>query len=98
MQGKTTSGFEFEIDERATQTWRFLELTKKMKNSEDRLDQFAALDEALELLLGSPEEKEKLLQHVEKENEGYAMLDKVVDEFNEIVLSVKNSPSSSTAS
>ena len=89
MKGTTKSGFKYSIDERATKDWRFIGLTKKMTKG-DNIEQFNALDEALEMLLGGPEEKEKLLQHVEKDNDGYAPIEKVVEEFNEILGSVKN--------
>lgn len=97
MEGKTKSGFTFKVDERATKTWRFISLTKEMTKGTD-FQKFEALDEALDILLGGPEEKERLLQHVESQNEGYAVIEKVIDEFNEIVDSMeKNSSSSPTA-
>ena len=62
------------------------------------IQKFEALDEALDILLGGPEEKERLMQHVESQNEGYAVIEKVIEEFDEIVDSMeKNSSSSPTA-
>lgn len=89
MQGTTKSGFEYKVDERIIKSWRFMDLTKKMKEG-DTLEQFGALSEALEMMLGGPEEKERLLQHVEAANDGFADIEKVTEEFNEIVLSIKN--------
>lgn len=85
----TKTGFKYTIDERATKDWRFISLTKKM-NKGNAVEQFDALDEALNMLLGGEKEKERLLKHVEKKNDGYAPIEKVVEEFNEILSSVKN--------
>ena len=88
-KGTTKTGFKYSINEKATKDWRFISLTKKM-NKGNPVEQFDALDEALNMILGGEEEKERLLQHVESMNDGYAPIEKVIDEFNEILESVKN--------
>jgi len=87
LKGKTQSGFEYNVDEKMTKDWRFIRLVKKMTKGSNE-DQIAALDDALIMVLGSEEEADRLLQHIEKQNEGYAPADKVVEEFNEIISSI----------
>ena len=89
LEGKTQSGFEYKVDEKMAEDWRFIRLTKKMTKGSSE-DKIAALDDALIMILGSEEEAERLLQHIEEQNEGYVPTDKVVEEFNEIIASIKN--------
>ena len=89
MKGKTKSGFEYNVDEKMTKDWRFIRLVKKMTKGSNE-DQIAALDDALAMVLGGEAEADRLLEHIEKQNDGYAPAEMVVEEFNEIISSIKN--------
>ena len=93
MEGKTKSGFSFRVDERITQDYRFVRAIAKVRKG-DQADKLIAFDEVGTMLLG--DDIERLIAHVEELNEGFAPVDKMAVEINEIVeiCTPKNSPSS----
>lgn len=79
----TSSGFECEIDEDALDDYELLDaLTKVDKGQNDRIT------DAVDLLLGD-EIKQRLIDHVRKEN-GRASVEAVVKEFGEILTGLES--------
>ena len=76
IKGKTTSGFEFEINEEQLNDYRFL---KEVARVEDNPLRFPFL---LEKML-SEEQEERLMKHLE-DKEGRVDPDKVMEEVKDI--------------
>ena len=94
IHGTTKSGFEYWIDKRVMNDWRFVTLTGKIATGSD-IDKIVAVEEALRLLFG--DSYGTLLSFIAEKNDGYVPSEKVVEEFVEIIGSTKNSDSSLTA-
>lgn len=82
IEGKTKSGFNYKVDENVTKDYRFVRSLAKLQKG-DNADKLIAFDTIGTMLLGDG--IDKLIQHVEKLNDGYAPIDKVAVEINEIV-------------
>ena len=97
MQGKTSTGFEYEFDERILTDWRLTTAIVETQDADD-LKKLKAAQEISRLLLGKEGEK-KLMDHVAKLNDGFVPSDKFLGELMDIVKSnkVKNSKSSQSA-
>ena len=93
VTGKTKTGFEYSIDERIVKDYRYVRALAKL-NKGDNAEKFIAFDEISTLLLGG--KVEDLIKHVEGLNGGYAPLEAMAAEMNEIIeaCSPKNSSSS----
>ena len=90
----TESGFEFWIDKRVFNDWRFVTLTGKMTKGSE-IEQISAVETALKMLLGNA--YDMLLNHIAEKNDGFVPSDKIVEEFVQIINSTKNLHSSPTA-
>lgn len=86
IQGKTKSGFKFEIDERVLSDWRLL-LNIERTESEVLTERVKAITELVHLLLGSNESK--LMEHIAKKNDGFVPTEAITDELASIVSSAK---------
>lgn len=75
--GKTSTGFEFKIEDDALDDYELLEVISKV----DRGD-YGRITEMVEILLGT-EQKEKLKEHVRNEN-GKVSTTKLMDEVKDI--------------
>lgn len=62
LQGKTESGFEFELDEDVLDDYELLELLQEVDNGE-----YGKITQVVDLLLGS-KQKGRLKEHVRNEN------------------------------
>jgi len=93
IAGKTKSGFEYQISEKILKDYRYVRAIAKLQKG-DNADKFIAFDEISTLLLGG--KVEDLIKHVEGLNGGYAPLEVMAAEMNEIIeaCSPKNSSSS----
>ncbi len=94
IEGKTRTGFKFKIDERATKDWRIVEGIKKV--SSRNYDELAeGISSIVDLLLG--DDKDRLMSHVQKNNDGFIPVDELEKELSDIIAGanqVKNSQSS----
>lgn len=77
MKGKTSSGFEYEIDEKALDDMRILDMVVAISNGD--LTQLSPL---MTKVLGN-DQREKLYEHIEKRY-GRASIKAVSDELTEI--------------
>ena len=78
FKGKTKSGFEFEIDEKIKDDYRFFETLCQAEENP------ILATKVINMLLGE-EEKERLLKHVEKD--GFVSQADVLEEVTEIIRS-----------
>jgi hypothetical protein len=76
-KGKTSTGFEFEIDPRAVKDVRFVRKIAKAQNDGTLWPEI--IDEALGV-----EQSNRLCEHIADED-GFQPLEKLISEFNEIV-------------
>lgn len=82
MQGKTKSGFKYEIDDRILSDWRFtMALTKCQKN--DSIKQLEGAQEMVRLMLGD-DGLEKFMEHIMEQNDGFVPANVVMAEIQEI--------------
>lgn len=84
IQGKTNSGFKFEIDENQLKNYEFVELVAEVDENE------LLMPKLLKLLLGN--QVEALKDHIRDEN-GIVPIEKMVEEIKDIFKNaqVKNS-------
>jgi hypothetical protein len=76
VKGKTTSGFEFKVDDRLLQDFRFIRAYREwMKNN------FAQVD-VLDCML-KPEDVQRLLDHI-SDKDGFVDSEKVASEMSDI--------------
>lgn len=80
---KTTSGFEFEIDERVKTDWDFLETTRSLQENPTDL----SLMRKLFVMLLGEKGFENLKKHIKKENDGFCPVDVLSREFTEMIQS-----------
>lgn len=76
IKSKTTSGFEYQVDERLMQNFRFVRLLREWQNNN-----LAQVD-VLDFMLGK-EQAEALQEHV-ADKEGFVNSQKIADEMNEM--------------
>lgn len=92
---KTKSGFVCEADERITKDWDFLTLLAHIDEGSE-LEQIKATEELLVKVIGR-DGTDKLKEHV-KDEDGFAPIDRIIEEFKEILTKMgtkakKSSPS-----
>lgn len=93
VTGKTTTGFEYSIDERIVKDYRYVRALARL-NKGDSAEKFIAFDQISTLMLG--DKVDDLITHVETLHDGYAPIDAIGAEVTEIIeaLTPKNSISS----
>lgn len=93
VTGKTTTGFEYSIDERIAKDYHYVRALAKL-NRGDSAEKFIAFDQISTLMLGN--KVDDLITHVETLHDGYAPIDAIGAEVTEIIeaLTPKNSISS----
>ena len=82
MQGKTRTGFEYNIDDRILTDWRFTTALTKCQNGKG-MDQLAGAQEMVSLMLGE-EGLERMMKHISDNNEGYVPAEAVMAEVQDI--------------
>lgn len=87
LEGTTNSGFKFKVDERALTDWRFVTALSTLSSASDDSDILNNTINCIDFILGK--DKEKLLKHVSKLNDGFMPAEKVIQEFSEIVTTCK---------
>ena len=82
MQGKTRTGFEYNIDDRILTDWRFTMALTKCQNGKG-MDQLAGAQEMVSLMLGE-DGLERMMKHISDNNEGYVPAAAVMAEVQDI--------------
>ena len=102
VNGRTSSGFEYTIDERRVRSWNMIKKIARMQDSQSDIAVYGIAIELISDLLGE-EQEQRLVDHV-TQIYGYDDAEVVSKEFFEIIGSVrqdqglKNSSSSPDAS
>lgn len=82
ITGKTSTGFEYDVDARVFTDWRYIELFADVKDGTDE-EKVTATPKWGKFILGRDGMK-KLIDHVSKLNDGFAPIEKVIAELAEI--------------
>lgn len=82
MQGKTRTGFEYNIDDRILTDWRFTMALTKCQNGKG-MDQLSGAQEMVSLMLGE-DGLERMMKHISDNNEGYVPAEAVMAEVKDI--------------
>ena len=82
MQGKTKSGFEYEIDDRILSDWRYTMALTKCQHPSD-IKKLEGATEMVQLMFGD-EGLEKFMAHIAELNDGFVPIDVVMDEVKSI--------------
>ena len=83
MQGITKSGYEYNIDERAFQDWRFVAaLADCQKNRNNPLLSLAGVQELTRLAFGK--DFENYINYIASKNDGFCPTEIVMLDINEI--------------
>ena len=93
--GTTSTGFKYKYDDRILNDYKLLEAVSIFDNAKSTVEQIGALKDLLDFMLGP--EKDKLLAHVAKKNDGYRPIPKIQSELLEMISAsndLKNSSSS----
>ena len=82
IKGKTSTGFEFEVNEKIVNDWRFMKIMAATLSKEDarRIDGYTSL---VNLMLGAGGE-EKLCAHC-TDDDGMIPIDRISDEIMDIM-------------
>lgn len=82
MQGKTKTGFEFDIDDRILTDWRFTMALTRCQNGRG-IDQLAGAQDMVSLMLGE-DGLDRMMKHISENNEGYVPAEAVMAEVQDI--------------
>lgn len=82
MEGKTKTGFDFNIDDRILTDWRFTMALTKCQNGKG-MEQLTGAQEMVSLMLGE-EGFNALMEHISKQNDGYVPAEAVMAEVKDI--------------
>lgn len=85
VEGKTQSGFEFQINEKIFNDWDFITLADSLHNGQATMKE---INELFVMLLGADGFK-ALKEHIRKKNDGIVDAVAMKDAFTEIVSSTK---------
>lgn len=84
VKGKTSTGFEYEVDSRAMADFRFVRLASKLVSLDPASsDATVASVQASEILLGK-KNMDRLMEHLEKLHDGYVPFEAAFSEIMEI--------------
>lgn len=81
MQGKTRSGFEYDIDDRILKDWRFINALTKCQNSEG-MKQLEGMQEMVNLLFGN--KLEDFMKHIAEQNDGFVPSEAIMADVQDI--------------
>ena len=82
MQGKTSTGFKFDIDDRILTDWRFTMALSRCQNGKG-MDQLAGAQEMVSLMLGE-DGLSDLMNHISEKNDGFVPAEAVMAEVKDI--------------
>ena len=84
ITGKTKSGFSYSYDQRILTDWDFISLLGTLTDEEKKeTEKITNMQKLLRIILGDDQTSE-LIEHIRKQNEGYAPLEEVMKELGEI--------------
>ena len=84
ITGKTTSGFSYSYDQRVLTDWDFISLLGVLTDEgKKETEKIATMQKLFKLILGD-EQTNELIEHIRKQNEGYAPIEEVMKELGEI--------------
>lgn len=86
IKGKTSTGFNFNVDERVKDDWRIVDAIVDSE-SEDASVKLKATKTLVDLVLGK--DKEKMIQHIMKKNNGFCSSEAMTSEVTEIFNAIK---------
>ena len=70
IEGKTRTGFKYKLDERIKTDWRLIDAVARVsKEGATLAEKAVATSELVDLLVG--DNKSKLLEHIQKNNDGF---------------------------
>lgn len=81
MQGKTRSGFEYDIDDRILKDWRFINALTKCQNSEG-IKQLEGMQEMVNLMFGN--KLEDFMKHIAEQNDGFVPSEAIMADVQDI--------------
>ena len=81
MQGKTKSGYKYDIDDRVLTDWRFVEALTECQNGEG-MKQLEGAKTMIRLMFGK--DYDKFMEHLAKKNDGFVPAEAVMAEIQEI--------------
>lgn len=88
VKGTTTSGFNFEIDERLAEDYRFLSSILIAEDEKEAdITRLKACFDICEFIMG--DQKEAFIEHIKSKNDGYVPFTVVKDEVAEIIAESK---------
>lgn len=92
VKGKTTSGIEFELDERIKDDARFMHLLVRMQKASDPIEMAGSMNELLALIFGSDENTYAFMNEVAAKNKGVCSAKNMLVELTEMLnaLNAKN--------
>ena len=82
MQGTTSSGYQFDIDDKILSDWRFTMALAKCEKRKNAFESLQAMNEMAELLFG--DQMEAFFEHIKEKNGGYVPFEVVMNEIKEI--------------
>ncbi|MBR0342586.1 MAG: hypothetical protein IJH64_10180 [Oscillospiraceae bacterium] len=88
IEGKTSTGFKFSYDERLLTDWRIMEAISTA-DSPDNIKMVKGTTDLINFLLG--DNKDGLMEHIKKSNDGFIPVDKLRKELFEILGASKES-------
>lgn len=80
VKGKTASGYKYSINEAILKDWDFVLSLSELQSGNTSMK---IANNVLTAFL-TPEGFEDLKEHIRKKNDGFAPIDKIMAEFNEI--------------
>lgn len=86
IKGKTSTGFEFNVDERIKDDWRIIDAIVDSE-SEDASVKLKASKTLVDLILGK--DKERMIKHITDNNDGFCTSDALLAEITEIFNAIK---------
>ena len=92
VKGKTTSGIEFELDERIKDDARFMHLLVRMQKASDPIETAEGMNELLSLIFGSDENTYSFMNEVAAKHDGICSAKNMLVELTEMLnaLNAKN--------
>lgn len=79
--GKTSTGFDYEYDERILSDWRFVEGVAKT-TSDNQIERMQGMVSIVNLLLG---DETALIKHLQELNDGFVPSEKMMEEITDIM-------------
>ncbi len=96
VNGKTSTGFEFTVDERKAKDWELIEIVADMQKADNDMHVYASVISVINFLIGE-DQKERLKEHCRRLY-GYADAEQITKEVFEIVGAARTAPETKNSS